>query len=196
MYMLRFGLLIGRVSCEFLQHLDSWSGVWAVRAKTWIGDKVSELCVLTFGPVTRRISCAYLHLDWWQGVRAYIWTGGKKSDVCVLTFWLVVRRVRCVVTFGIVIRWLSCLYLDCDKESELCVLICGLWQGEWAVRAYIWTVTRRVSCACLYLDRWWERELVVLTCIFGVVIGEWDVCTYIWTGDVKWPGVGRAVGSR
>lgn len=35
-----------------------------MRAKTWIGDKVSELCVLTFGPVTRRISCAYLHLDW------------------------------------------------------------------------------------------------------------------------------------
>ena len=32
-----------------------------MRAKTWIGDKVSELYVLTFGLVTR---CACLYLDW------------------------------------------------------------------------------------------------------------------------------------
>ena len=35
-----------------------------MRAKTWIGDKVSELYVLTFGPITRRVSCVCLHLDW------------------------------------------------------------------------------------------------------------------------------------
>ena len=34
------------------------------------------------------------------------------------------------------------------------------------MRAYIWTVTMRVSCACLYLDCDKESELCVL--IFGL----------------------------
>ena len=59
-----------------------------------------------------------------------------------------------MVTFGIVIRRLSCLYLDCDKESELCVLIFGQVMGEEAGCAYmyIWSCYRRMRCVYLHLD--------------------------------------------
>ena len=51
------------------------------------------------------------------------------------------------------------------------------------MRAYIWTVTRRMSCACLYLDCDKESELCVLT--FGLVTSNDQVSGGRW-------GVGRS----
>ena len=57
--------------------------------------------------------------------------------------WAVTGRVSCV-----------CLYLGCDRESELCVLIFGQVMGEGAGYAYMYigVVIGRMRCVYLHLD--------------------------------------------